>query len=234
MKHRLPFLLAAILTAVTACGPTRYSTDFDPKTVVDYAFIEPYSHIIYYDERNNPRYDASLSKEAANLMRDLIDTEFPHFSRPIRMDYQGADASVARWLDSFTEMSASRASRLKVPKALVRKVRKTEYRYGIALYSYGHIQSEGARRLEQVERATVRAIERLSDEIADKNKKKRPYHPYIPSTQPYSNTIYYVIFDSKTSKIVDLGFDNNVFHSNPVDIYDVRNSLESLLKDVLQ
>ena len=230
MKHKLLFLLAVALTAVTACGPTRYSTSFNMRSVDEYAFIEPYSHVIYYNERNRPMYDAGLSRDAAHTIRDVIESERYPFTHAIRMDYQGADASVARWLDSFVDMSASRAGRLRVPEALVQKVKRSGHRYGIVFYSYGHIQSEEGRRLEELERVTVRAIEKLADKIADNKKKSNP--TYIPRTQPYNNTIYYAIIDSQTNSIVDLGINNTFFYSNPVSASDVRDNLDGLLKDL--
>ena len=68
MKHKLPLLLAVILAVVTACGPTRYSTSFNLKAIDEYAFVEPYSHVIYYNERNKPMYDAGLSHDAALVL----------------------------------------------------------------------------------------------------------------------------------------------------------------------
>ena len=230
MKNRLLFLLAVIVTAVTACGPTRYSTNFNMRSVDEYAFVEPYSHVILYNERNRPMYDAGLSRDAAHVIRDVIESERYPFTRAIRMDYQGKDASVARWLDSFVDMSASRAGRLRVPDALVQKVRNSGHRYGIVFYSYGHIQSEEGRRLEELERAAVRVIETIADKIADKKKKSNP--TYIPRTEPYNNTIYYAIIDSQTSSIVDLGINNSFFYSNPVNASDVRDNLDALLKDL--
>ena len=232
MKHKLPLLLAVILAVVTACGPTRYSTSFNLKAIDEYAFVEPYSHVIYYNERNKPMYDAGLSHDAALVLREVIESERYPFTHAIRMDYQGADASVARWLDSFVDMSASRAGRLRVPDALVQKIRKSGHRYGIAFYSYGHIQSPEGRRLEELERAAVRAIEKIADKIADKKKKSNP--TYIPRTEPYNNTIYYVIVDSQTGGIVDLGINNTFFYSNPVNASDVRDNLDGLLKDLIR
>ena len=230
MKHRLTFLLAVILTAVTACGPTRYSTNFNLKSIDEYAFVQPYSHVIYYNERNNPMYDAGLSHDAAVVLCDVIESERYPFTRAIPMDYQGADATVARWLDSFVDMSASRAGRLRVPDARVQKIKKSGHRYGIAFYSYGHIQSAEGRRLEEMERAAVRVIEAVADKIADKKKKSNP--TYIPRTEPYNNTIYYAIIDSQTGEIVDLAINNTFFYSNPVNASDVRDNLDGLLKDL--
>ena len=230
MKHKLPFLLAVIVSAVTACGPTRYSSNFNMRSVNEYAFIEPYSHVIYYNERNRPMYDAGLSRDAAHVIRDVIESERYPFTRAIRMDYQGSDASVARWLDSFVDMSVSRAGRLRVPDALVEKIKRSGHRYGIVFYSYGHIQSEEGRRLEELERVTVRAIEKLADKIADKKKKSNP--TYIPRTEPYNNTVYYAIVDSQTGSIVDFGINNTFFYSNPISASDVRDNLDALLKDL--
>ena len=230
MKHRLTFLLAVILTTVTACGPTRYSTNFNLKSIDEYAFVQPYSHVIYYNERNNPMYDAGLSHDAAVVLCDVIESERYPFTRAIPMDYQGAEASVARWLDSFVDMSASRAGRLRVPDALVQKIKKSGHRYGIAFYSYGHIQSPEGRRLEEMERAAVRVIEAVADKIADRKKKSNP--TYIPRTEPYNNTIYYAIVDSQTAEIVDFGINNTFFYSNPVNASDVRDNLDDLLKDL--
>lgn len=232
MKHRLPILFAVLLAAVTACGPARYSSDFNLKSVDEYALIEPFSHVIYYNERNNPMYDAGLSQDAAAVLRDVIESERYPFTRTIRMDYQGHDAAIARWLDSFADMGVYRAGRLRVPEELVSKIRQSGHRYGIAFYSYGHIQSPEGRRLEEMERATVRMIEKIADKVADRKKKSNP--TYIPRTEPYNNTIYYVIIDSQTGAIADLGLNNTFFYSNPVNASDVRDNLAGLLRDMIQ
>ncbi len=231
MKRKLPFLLAVVLTAVTACGPVRYSTDFNLKSVDEYAFVEPFAHIIYYNERNNPQYDADLSGDAADVLRDVIESERYPFTRAIAMDYDGSDAAVSRWLDSFANMNVSRAGRLRVPESLVKKIKKSGHRYGIVFYSFGHIQSAEGRRLEEMERAAVRMIEKIADKIADRKKKSNP--TYIPRTEPYNNSIYYAIIDSQTGELVDLALNNTFFYSNPVDPSDVRENLASLLKDLM-
>ena len=230
MKNRLILLFAAALLTVSACGPARYASDFNLKSVDEYAFFEPYSHVIYYNERNNPMYDAGLSEDAAIVLKDVIESERYPFTRAIPMDYRGNDAAIARWLDSFADMGVYHAGRLRIPDALVDKVRESGHRYGIVFYSYGHIQSEEGRRLEEMERAAVRLVEKIADKIAEK--KSRP--SYIPRTEPYNNKIYYAIIDAQTGGIADLGIENAFFYSNPVNASDVRDILSSLLKEMVR
>ncbi len=232
MKNRVILLFASALLALTACGPVRYSTDFNLKGVDEYALFEPFSHVIYYNERNNPKYDAELSDEAARVLLEVIESERYPFTRAIQLDYDGRDAAVGRWLDSFADMGTSRAGRLRVPDALIQKIKQSKHRYGIIFYSYGHIQSAEGRRLEEMERATIRMIEKIADKIADNKKKSNP--TYIPRTEPYNNTIYYAIIDSETGEIADLGLNNTFFYSNPVNASDVRENLASLLQDMIK
>lgn len=232
MKHRLPFLFAAVLTIVSACGPARYSSNFNLKGVDEYALFEPFSHVIYYNERNNPKYDADLSDEAARVLLEVIESERYPFTHAIQMDYDDCDAAIGRWLDSFADMGTSRAGRLRVPDALVQKIKQSKHRYGIIFYSYGHIQSAEGRRLEEMERATIRMIEKIADQIADRRKRSNP--TYIPRTEPYNNTIYYAIIDSQTGEIADLGLNNTFFYSNPVNASDVRENLAGLLQDMIK
>ena len=230
MKNRLPVLLAAVLLAVSACGPARYASDFNPKLIDEYALIQPYSHVIYYNERNTPMYDAGLSEDAAELLKSVIESERYPFTSPIRMDYRGSDATVSRWLDSFADMNIYRAGRLRVPDRLVQAVKASGHRYGIVFYSYGHIQSPEGRRLEEMERATVRLIEKIADKIAEK--KSNP--SYIPRTEPYNNKIYYAVVDTQTGLVLDLACENSFFYSDPVNASDVRSILASLLKPFVE
>ena len=230
MKHTLSFLFVAALLVVSSCGPARYSSTFNPKMIGEYALIEPYSHVLYSNERNQPRYDAGLSKNASALLRSVIESERYPFTHSIRMDYRGSDASVADWLDSFTDINVSRAGRLRVPDHLIRVISESGHRYGIVFYSFGHIQSEEGRRLEEMERATVRVIEKIADKIAEK--KSNP--TYIPRTEPYNNKIYYAVIDAETGGILDMACENSFFYSNPTNASDVRNILSSLLKTFVE
>ena len=83
-----------------------------------------------------------------------------------------------------------------------------------------------------MERATVQMIEKIADAIADRKRKSNP--TYIPRTEPYNNTIYYVIIDSETGQIADLALNNSFFYSNPVNASDVRENLAGLLKEMIQ
>ncbi len=232
MKNRFIFLFAAVLTIVSACGPVRYSSSFNLKGVDEYALFEPFSHVIYYNERNNPKYDPDLSDEAARVLLEVIESERYPFTHAIQMDYDDSDVAIARWLDSFADMGTYSAGRLRVPDALVQKIKQSKHRYGILFYSYGHIQSAEGRRLEEMERATVQMIEKIADAIADRKRKSNP--TYIPRTEPYNNTIYYVIIDSQTGQIADLALNNSFFYSNPVNASDVRENLAGLLKEMIQ
>ena len=230
MKHTLSFLFVAALLVVSSCGPARYSSNFNPKLIGEYALIEPYSQVLYYNERNQPRYDAGLSEDAAFLLKNVIESERYPFTRTIRMDYQGSDAAVADWLDTFTDMNVSRAGRLRVPDHLIRTISKSGHRYGIVFYSFGHIQSEEGRRLEEMERATVRMVEKIADKIAEK--KSQP--TYIPRTEPYNNKIYYAVIDAETGGILDMACENSLFYSDPTSASDVRNILSRLLKPFVE
>ena len=76
------------------------------------------------------------------------------------------------------------------------------------------------------------AGEKIADKVADRKKKSNP--TYIPRTEPYNNTIYYVIIDSQTGAIADLGLNNTFFYSNPVNASDVRDNLAGLLRDMIR
>lgn len=228
MNNRLTLIFAAALLLMTACGPVRYASDFNLKTIDEYAFIQPFSHVIWYNERNNPMYNEDLSDDAAEILRDVIESERYPFTPMIRMDYDGRDASVARWLNSFTDMGVSRAGRLRVPDALLQAITGSGHRYGIVFFSYGHIQSEEGRRLEELERATVKLVEKIADSIAEKRSKPT----YIPRTEPYNNKIYYAVIDAREAKIMDLGLENDFFYSSPVNPSDVRGIVSRLLKDL--
>ena len=246
-KHFIIAAVSAVL-AVCSCGPVTYSSpeNLNLKSVDEYAFIEPVSDILYYGSKNRAQYDYELSDEAAELVASIISSQRYPFSRMIRMDYDGADRDVRRWIQNLGDVPTTRLDRVRVPKALLEALDKSGHRYGVVIYSSGYIRSREAIRYEERQEALGDAISAVIDAIASSSKKNRDSDDkkksssssrssstYNPDKNPYDCNLYCVVIDNERDEIVHYIHPLPFLENDPLNGRDMESMLTRLLRDFI-
>ena len=242
MKIRLVLAALSALVALSSCGPVKYSSSqhLDLKSVPEYAFIEPVADVLYYDRKNKPVYDAELSDEAADLIATIVSSQRYPFSRVIGMDYDRADRSIRKWIQSIGSVSTSRLDRVKVPGNLLDAIDRSGHRYGVVIFSSGYIRSREAIRYEETSEAIGNVLGAALDALVnsdkkdqDGKKKESSYKPYSNPEKktPYDCNLYCVVIDTNTDEIVHYIHPVPFFEKNPLDGRDMESMLSDLLAD---
>ena len=209
-------LLAAVM--LSSCGASYTASGTNVSKIKELALIEPRSLIYYFDSPNSGHLDSSLVAASEQLVTDLLtSTRYP-FTEPVAADYEGTGASIAKWIDTFSDLESSDIKRLKVPKALTELIKSTGHRYGIVIHAYGFIESNEVYNQKKLEELVGNAIRTLFDEP------KR----YTAGDQ-VGNALYTAVIDTQTDRVV---YFNSVLSNadHPLSRRDVGNQMKSLLK----
>lgn len=209
-------LLAAIM--FTSCATTYTASGTNVSKIDELALIEPRSIIFYFDSPNATNQDPSLTSASEQLLTELVtSTNYP-FTDPVPADYNGEGASIAKWINTFSDLESSDIKNLRVPKALTDLIKSTNHRYGIVLHAYGYIQSTELYNKEKLAELVGNAIRTLFDEP------KR----YTAGDQ-VGNALYTAVIDTQTNRVV---YFNSVLSNadHPLSRRDVNNQMKTLFK----
>ena len=220
-NKKLLLALAGILitaTMLTSCGVTYSASGTNVSKIDELAFIEPKSLIYYFDSPKSGYLDSSLVAASEQLIADIITSSRYPFTDPVAADYTGEGASIAKWIDRFSDLESSDIKNLRVPKALTELIKSTGHRYGIVVHAYGYIKSNETYDQEKLEELVGNIIRTVFDEP------KR----YTAGDQT-GNALYTAVIDTQTDRVI-------YFHSvlsnadHPLSRRDVGNQMKSLLK----
>ena len=118
-----------VATMFSSCATTYTASGTNVSKIDELAFIEPRS-LMYYFSPESGYLDSSLVVGSEELITEIITSNRYPFTDPVAADYEGKGASVANWIDRFSDLESSDIPRLKVPKELTELIKSTGHRYG--------------------------------------------------------------------------------------------------------
>ncbi len=209
------FLFTA--TMLSSCATTYTAKGTNVSKIDELAFIEPRS-LIYYFSPESGYLDSSLVAGSEELITEIITSNRYPFTDPVAADYEGKGASIAKWIDSFSDLESSDIPRLKVPKALTELIKSTGHRYGIVVHAYGYIKSNELYDQEKLEELVGNIIRTVFDEP------KR----YTAGDQ-VGNALYTAVIDTQTDRVI---YFNSVLSNadHPLSRRNVGSQMKSLLR----
>lgn len=242
MKYNLSVLLVAAALAAVSCGPVKYTaSNVDLLAVDEYAFIEPVADILYYNERNQPVYDADLSDRSGGLIASIVNSMRYPFSKTVPMNYYTSDREVRKWIQSMGSISTSRLERVRIPNDLQRAIKKSGHRYGVVIFLNGFIRSREAIRYEETTHAIGEvlgiAIDMMTDKQKGKDEKKQTkryrsvYETNPQQVEPYDSKFYCVVIDSERDEVIHYIHPLPFLNHDPLNGSDVEEMLDRLLQD---
>lgn len=219
-KRILVSILGILLVAVmfSSCGTTYTASGTNVSKIDELAFIEPKSLIYYFDSPKSGYPDSSLVVASEQLITEIITSNRYPFTDPVAADYKGEGASIAKWIDRFSDLESSDIKNLKVPKALTELIKSTGHRYGIVVHAYGYIMSNELYDQKKLEELVGNIIRTVFDEP------KR----YTAGDQ-VGNALYTAVIDTQTDRVI---YFNSVLSNadHPLSRRDVNNQMKSLLR----
>ena len=209
------FLFTA--TMLSSCATTYTAKGTNVSKIDELAFIEPRS-LIYYFSPESGYLDSSLVVGSEELITEIITSNRYPFTDPVAADYEGEGASIAKWIDRFSDLESSDIPRLKVPKALTELIKSTGHRYGIVVHAYGYIKSNELYDQEKLEELVGNIIRTVFDEP------KR----YTAGDQ-VGNALYTAVIDTQTDRVI---YFNSVLSNadHPLSRRNVGSQMKSLLR----
>ena len=173
---------------------------------------------MYYFSPESGYLDSSLVAGSEELITEIITSNRYPFTDPVAADYEGKGASIASWIDRFSDLESSDIPRLKVPKALTELIKSTGHRYGIVVHAYGYIKSNELYDQEKMEELVGNIIRTVFDEP------KR----YTAGDQ-VGNALYTAVIDTQTDRVI---YFNSVLSNadHPLSRRNVGSQMKSLLR----
>ena len=218
-KKLLLAIVGILFTAAmfSSCATTYTASGTNVSKIDELAFIEPRS-LMYYFSPESGYLDSSLVAGSEELITEIITSNRYPFTDPVAADYEGEGASIAKWIDRFSDLESSDIPRLKVPKALTELIKSTGHRYGIVVHAYGYIKSNELYDQEKLEELVGNIIRTVFDEP------KR----YTAGDQ-VGNALYTAVIDTQTDRVI---YFNSVLSNadHPLSRRDVNNQMKSLLR----
>ncbi len=218
-KKILLAIVGILFTAAmfSSCATTYTASGTNVSKIDELAFIEPRS-LMYYFSPESGYLDSSLVAGSEELITEIITSNRYPFTDPVAADYEGKGASIAKWIDSFSDLESSDIPRLKVPKALTELIKSTGHRYGIVVHAYGYIKSNELYDQEKLEELVGNIIRTVFDEP------KR----YTAGDQ-VGNALYTAVIDTQTDQVI---YFNSVLSNadHPLSRRNVGSQMKSLLK----
>ena len=206
-----------VATMFSSCATTYTASGTNVSKIDELAFIEPRS-LMYYFSPESGYLDSSLVVGSEELITEIITSSRYPFTDPVAADYEGKGASIANWIDRFSDLESSDISRLKVPKALTELIKSTGHRYGIVVHAYGYIKSNELYDQEKLEELVGNIIRTVFDEP------KR----YTAGDQ-VGNALYTAVIDTQTDRVI---YFNSVLSNadHPLSRRNVGSQMKSLLR----
>ena len=206
-----------VATMFSSCATTYTASGTNVSKIDELAFIEPRS-LIYYFSPESGYLDSSLVVGSEELVTEIITSSRYPFTDPVAADYEGKGASIANWIDRFSDLESSDIPRLKVPKALTELIKSTGHRYGIVVHAYGYIKSNELYDQEKLEELVGNIIRTVFDEP------KR----YTAGDQ-VGNALYTAVIDTQTDRVI---YFNSVLSNadHPLSRRNVGSQMKSLLR----
>ena len=206
-----------VATMFSSCATTYTASGTNVSKIDELAFIEPRS-LIYYFSPESGYLDSSLVVGSEELITEIITSNRYPFTDPVAADYEGKGASIANWIDRFSDLESSDIPRLKVPKALTELIKSTGHRYGIVVHAYGYIKSNELYDQEKLEELVGNIIRTVFDEP------KR----YTAGDQ-VGNALYTAVIDTQTDRVI---YFNSVLSNadHPLSRRNVGSQMKSLLR----
>ena len=206
-----------VATMFSSCATTYTASGTNVSKIDELAFIEPRS-LIYYFSPESGYLDSSLVAGSEELITEIITSNRYPFTDPVAADYEGEGASIAKWIDSFSDLESSDIPRLIVPKALTELIKSTGHRYGIVVHAYGYIKSNELYDQEKLEELVGNIIRTVFDEP------KR----YTAGDQ-VGNALYTAVIDTQTDRVI---YFNSVLSNadHPLSRRNVGSQMKSLLR----
>ena len=218
-KKLLLAIVGILFTAAmfSSCATTYTASGTNVSKIDELAFIEPRS-LIYYFSPESGYLDSSLVVGSEELITEIITSSRYPFTDPVAADYEGKGASIANWIDRFSDLESSDIPRLKVPKALTELIKSTGHRYGIVVHAYGYIKSNELYDQEKLEELVGNIIRTVFDEP------KR----YTAGDQ-VGNALYTAVIDTQTDRVI---YFNSVLSNadHPLSRRNVGSQMKSLLR----
>ena len=211
-------LLLPAAVIFSSCGASYTAAGTNVSKINELALIEPRSLIYYFDSPSSGHLDSSLVAASEQLVTDILtSTRYP-FTDPVAADYEGAGASIAKWIDAFSSLESSDIKNLKVPKALTELIKSTGHRYGIVIHAYGYIESNEAYDQEKLEELVGNIIRTALD-------KPKQY----TAGDQVGNALYTAVIDTQTDRVV---YFNSVLSNadHPLSRRNVSSQMKSLLR----
>ena len=206
-----------VATMFSSCATTYTASGTNVSKIDELAFIEPRS-LIYYFSPESGYLDSSLVVGSEELITEIITSSRYPFTDPVAADYEGKGASIANWIDRFSDLESSDISRLKVPKALTELIKSTGHRYGIVVHAYGYIKSNELYDQEKLEELVGNIIRTVFDEPKS----------YTAGDQ-VGNALYTAVIDTQTDRVI---YFNSVLSNadHPLNRRNVGSQMKSLLR----
>ena len=218
-KKLLLAIVGILFTAAmfSSCATTYTASGTNVSKIDELAFIEPRS-LMYYFSPESGYLDSSLVAGSEELITEIITSNRYPFTDPVAADYEGKGASIASWIDRFSDLESSDIPRLKVPKALTELIKSTGHRYGIVVHAYGYIKSNELYDQEKMEELVGNIIRTVFDEP------KR----YTAGDQ-VGNALYTAVIDTQTDRVI---YFNSVLSNadHPLSRRNVGSQMKSLLR----
>ncbi len=206
-----------VATMFSSCATTYTASGTNVSKIDELAFIEPRS-LIYYFSPESGYLDSSLVAGSEELITEIITSNRYPFTDPVAADYEGKGASIASWIDRFSDLESSDIPRLKVPKALTELIKSTGHRYGIVVHAYGYIKSNELYDQEKLEELVGNIIRTVFDEPKS----------YTAGDQ-VGNALYTAVIDTQTDRVI---YFNSVLSNadHPLSRRNVGSQMKSLLR----
>ena len=222
-------LLAALFLLVSCGSASHTEPGFKLSSVPEYAYIQPLSYIFLFDV-DGGSYNEEYSDYVAGRINAHISAERYPFSEMIEADYAGKNEDAFQWMLTLDSIKPAEASRLRVPKSLIKLIEDSGHRYGVVIFSQGYVTTKEAYGQQIAKKAATRLLDAAIESLTGVRGLTNLGGGYY-LTSPYAHDMYLTVIDAQKAEVVYFNRQVPSDEKHPTDEGDVSKLLRKLLAD---